>query len=589
MATTPKKFSIRLNAFLFNENTVNFQMFLADAGRGVKAYDLRSSLGMEGKIYVKEREAGRPKWAAQLDMIHGSTLPGLTTLSASAVIFIKAKKRVVAFVFGYGRYLLDDAKFELDFGIKTALNTLDNTTLRSVDLYSMEQEPMQKRTQAVRSSNINSFGIDVSRDILKAVTGDARPGIDWETIHGGGAQFSFTTKIENFDELKDLAIKLGDSFDLKNYKTNFEWVDNIQRVQSDALRIKLDDLLVADLQKGIPSQLQLTLPEIGEWDKIAGFSYTNAKTQIKPAISVSDYFSANSPKGHTVDKLKSNRVFCYDVNNFESNYSVYSCLYYEVVDGTKTYILFSNSWFCIDGEFLKSIDEALKTVPISTIRFPDVKKFSVPVTKTNKSGISLESEGDYNTRVSGSAGYHLLDKQLVKPRVGASSIEVCDLLSNNNEFIHAKHRKGGSSGISHLFAQGRIAAELLLSDQEFRKGARAKLKGTSKDLIPLAKFDPRSSEIIFLVLGDKPSEVKENLPFFSKVNLWITYLSLTQRNFKVSVAAAEISATTGAMVASAAAPIIPKIGKIKATKAKSIKGGVTPTVSAAAATVSKKP
>lgn len=544
-------------------------MFLADTGRGVKAYDLRASLGMEGKIYVKEREEGRPKWAAQLDTMHGSTLPDLSTLSASAVIFIKAKKRVVAFVFGYGRYLLDDAKFVLDFGIKTALNTLDNTTLRSVDLYSMEQAPMQKRTQAVRSSNINSFGIDVSRDILKAVTGDARSGIVWETIHGGGAQFSFTVKIEGFDELKKVAEELGTYYDLSIYKTDFEWVDNIQRVQSDALRLALDGLLVADLQKGIPTELQLTLPEIGEWDKISGFSYTNAKTDVKSVISAVDYFAVNPPKGHTLEKLKSNRVFCYDVNNNENNYSVYSCLYFEVLYNKKIYILFSNSWFCIDVNFLNSIDQSLKTVPVSTISFPDVLKYSVPVTKTNKSGIALENEGDYNSRVSGSAGYHLLDKQLVKPRVGASSIEVCDLLSNSNEFIHAKHRKGGSSGISHLFAQGRIAAELLLSDQEFRKGARAKLKGVSKDLIPLAKFDPAISEIIFLVLGDKSSDVKENLPFFSKINLWITYLSLTQRNFKVSIAGAQLSSTA---IASATAPIIPKIGKIKTSRLKPTKG-----------------
>ncbi|PYD90666.1 hypothetical protein DNF23_21315 [Pseudomonas syringae pv. pisi] len=558
--TTPKKFSIRLNAFLIDENTTPFKALLADAGHGVTIYDLRASLGIDGAIYVKERAEGRPKWATQLDALHGAQIPNLTTLSASAVVFVKAKKRVVAFVFGYGRYLLDDSKFVLDFGIKTALNSLDNKTLRSVDLYSMEQEPMQKRTQAVRSSNINAFGIDVSRDILKAVTGEARSGIDWETIHGGGAQFSFTAKILGFEELNQLAEALGDLYDLSIYKTDFNWVDNIQRVQSDSLRATLDGLLVADLQNGIPSDLQLTLPEIGEWDKIAGFSYTHAKTDIKAIISTADYFAANPASGHTLEKLKSNRVFCYDVNSLETNFSVYSCLYYERVYKNKIYILFSNSWFCVDVDFLNSINTSISTVPISTLNFPSVLKYTVPVTKKNKSGFVLESEGDYNLRVSTLAKYHLLDKKLVKPRVGASSIEVCDLLSGNREFIHAKHRKGGSSGISHLFAQGRISAELLLSDKEFRKGARGKLKGVSKDLVPLDKFDPSLSEIVFLVLGDKSIDVKSNLPFFSKVNLWITYLSLTQRNFKVSIAGAPLSSSAIPMPTSL---IVPKSGKIK--------------------------
>lgn len=580
---TPKKFSIRLNAFLIDENSTPFQALLADAGRGVAKYDLRASLGIDGVIYVKERAAGRPKWATQLDELHGAQIPNLTTLSASAVVFVKSKKRVVAFVFGYGRYLLDDSKFVLDFGIKTALNSLDNKTLRSVDLYSMEQEPMQKRTQAVRNSNINAFGIDVSRDILKAVTGEARAGIDWETIHGGGAQFSFTAKILGFEELSQLAEALSDLYNLSIYKTDFEWVDNIQRVQSDSLRATLDGLLVSDLQKGVPSDLQLTLPEIGEWDKIAGFSYTHAKTDVKSIISTADYFAANPAGGHTLEKLKSNRVFCYDVNNLEANYSVYSCVYYERAYKNKIYILFSNSWFCVDVDFLDSINTSISTIPISTLIFPSVQKYTVPVTKVNKSGIALESEGDYNLRVSAMAGYHLLDKKLVKPRVGASSIEVCDLLSDNREFIHAKHRKGGSSGISHLFAQGRISAELLLSDKEFRKGARGKLKGVGKDLVPLDKFDSSLSEIVFLVLGDKSIDVKSNLPFFSKVNLWITYLSLTQRNFKVSIAGAPLSSS---VIPAATSLIIPKPGKIKVAPTAPIS---IPTPSSIAPVVVSKP
>lgn len=555
MATQPKKFSIRLNAFLFNNKSSKFQMFLGEVGRGTKAYDLQHAFGIEGKIYVQEKEAGRPKWADQLDLMHGKNIPGLDTKSASAVIFVKTKKRVVAFVFGYGRYLLDDGTYVLDFGIKTALNTLDNATLRSVDLYSMEQEPMQKRNQAVRNSNINAFGIDVSRDILKAVTGEARTGIEWETIHGGGPQYSFTVRIQGFNELKAVAEDLSSFYDLSIYKKDFEWVDNIQRVQSDALRATLDGLLIKDLQKGIPAKLQLTLPEIGEWDKISGFSYTHGKTKVKSSISAIDYFSVNPAKGHTIGKLKSNRVFCYDVNGLETNFSVYSCIYYERLYKNNIYILFSNSWFCIDVDFLDSINEALRTIPVSSLKFPDVIRYSVPVTPTNKAGISLENEGDYNLRVSKAFGYHLLDKKLIKPRIGASSIELCDLLSNKSEFIHAKHRKGGSAGISHLFAQGRIAAELLLSDQEFREGARAELKGKSKDLVPLQKFDPSKAEIVFLVLGDASINVKNNLPFFSKVNLWITYLSLTQRNFEVSIAGADLSlAIIAAPVASTKKP-----------------------------------
>jgi uncharacterized protein (TIGR04141 family) len=193
----------------------------------------------------------------------------------------------------------------------------------------------------------------------------------------------------------------------------------------------------------------------------------------------------------------------------------------------------------------------------SKLIFPDVETYAAAKAKKAKksSWISVEAEGAYNERVSKSCGYHLLDRKLIKPRTGASSIELCDLLSNKGEFIHAKHKKGGSAGISHLFAQGRIAAELMLSDKEFRKGARSKLPGANKSLVPLDNFDPSKSEIVFLVLGDKSSDVKNNLPFFSKVNLWVTYLSLTQRNFEVSIAGADLAPAVSAPISVPAAPV----------------------------------
>jgi uncharacterized protein (TIGR04141 family) len=274
-------------------------------------------------------------------------------------------------------------------------------------------------------------------------------------------------------------------------------------------------------------------------------------------ISAADYFAVNPAAGHTLEKLKSNRVFCYDVNGNETYYSVYSCVYYELMHDKKFYILFSNGWFCVDTDFLDRINSSLKNVRESKLIFPDVETYAAAKAKKAKksSWISVEAEGAYNERVSKSCGYHLLDRKLIKPRTGASSIELCDLLSNKGEFIHAKHKKGGSAGISHLFAQGRIAAELMLSDKEFRKGARSKLPGANKSLVPLDNFDPSKSEIVFLVLGDKSSDVKNNLPFFSKVNLWVTYLSLTQRNFEVSIAGADLAPAVSAPISVPAAPV----------------------------------
>lgn len=85
-----------------------------------------------------------------------------------------------------------------------------------------------------------------------------------------------------------------------------------------------------------------------------------------------------------------------------------------------------------------------------------------------------------------------MDKKLVKSSRTTTSIELCDLADVKNKvLIHAKHRKGGSSGLSHLFAQASVASELILGDEEFRAAAREVIEShygsAAKRLIPAKK------------------------------------------------------------------------------------------------------
>lgn len=175
-------------------------------------------------------------------------------------------------------------------------------------------------------------------------------------------------------------------------------------------------------------------------------------------------------------------------------------------------------------------------IKISDLTFPPINVWK----EDNK--LKVKSEGDYNERASRLFGYHLLDKRLIKSNRTTTPIELCDLLAIRNQLIHVKHRKGGSSGLIHLFSQGSISAELLLGDKEFRKATGALLKKVSpplKNIIPLNKFRCDEVEIIFLILGDDSETLKDNLPFFSKVNLSKTYENLTKKVFNVTIAGAD--------------------------------------------------
>ena len=124
---------------------------------------------------------------------------GLANRSSSAVLLLRVDGDLFAFAFGYGRHLIEQSAFVQDFGLRTALNTLDHKSLRSVDLHTLEDQPVQKKSQAARDSEIGVFGVDIMRDILRAVTGDPKSGIGLKQIAGGDAMFSFGVDMEASD------------------------------------------------------------------------------------------------------------------------------------------------------------------------------------------------------------------------------------------------------------------------------------------------------------------------------------------------------------------------------------------------------
>jgi uncharacterized protein (TIGR04141 family) len=307
-----------LNAFMAREehNEKAYLDFLAQDAQ-VTQYPLDNALNIDGVLFVKKSQEKKPKWAGFAEQLTGAKLGEITNKSSSAVLLLKSHEQIFAFTFGYGRFLIDQRYFVSDFGIKTALNTLQHDSLRSVDLYTVQDQALQRKAQAVRASDIGVFGIDVSSDVLRAVTGTSRIDIGFRNISGGDAVYSFGINMATSD-IPKIATQLASYYKLDHYKQDFLWVDNIRRLKDRAKTESLDEILV------------------------------------------------------------------------------------------------------------------------SAIRQKDHEAVAV----------------SYNERAAFAHGYYLLDKKLVKSTRTTTAIELCDLLTSNREFVHVKHRKGGSAGLSHLFSQG---------------------------------------------------------------------------------------------------------------------------------------
>jgi uncharacterized protein (TIGR04141 family) len=525
-----------LNAFLAKEEFAaqDTFKFLKDSAQ-VKTYALDSKHGLEGNFYVKIPNEIKPRWSLFAENLTASSLQELSNRSSSAVLIIRGQDSTVAFTFGYGRFLIDTKYFVHDFGIKTALNTLNHDSLRSVDLLTLDDQAVQKKSQASRDSGVGVFGIDISKDVLRAVTGSPKTGVDFYSISGGDSVYAFGVEI-NVNELSKLVDLLSGYYKNDSYKKEFSWVDNIRKVKEKSEIDALDEKLINKL-KNKSLDVIITLPEIVQWDRIWGFSFTRAKKSINPVIESRKYLDDIDTNNVSIESIKRDRLFVYDVNENETEHQIYSCIYFEHKEENKTYILFSGFWYEIDKSFQSRIDAILSQINVSTLTFPKIYVWT-EIDK-GKEKLKIEAEGDYNERASKSFNYYLLDKKLIKSNRTTTPIELCDLMTDNMQLIHVKHRKGGSAGLSHLFAQGNVSAEVLLGDAEFRKRARKVLKSVKdglQDIVPINGFKSEGVEIVFLILGEDSLTLKSNLPFFSKVNLSKVFESLSQRGFNVSIA-----------------------------------------------------
>jgi len=454
----------------------------------------------------------------------------VTNRSNAAVLVIRRKRRIFAFTFGHGWHLLREDVLEPDFGLKAALNGVRHDSLRSLDSFSVEEQTVHKRSQASRASELQVFGIDVSRDILRAVTGVPRDGVPLQAVSGTGATLAISahTDFKGLGPLADLLLSL---FRRRTYKEHFAWVDYVQRVTDPAMVAVLNGKLLEDLGSDTP-QSYLAPPEPLDWEKIHAFGYSRSRKRRDLDMSLAHYLEKVEEDSLTIDVLEQHKVSAYgdDEETPVDGWPVYKCLVFETSHDGGRFVLTVGDWFEVDRDFATQVNRILGRVPIADVSLPTVRR--------DPDG-RLESEPAYNRRAAeDDPSMALLDTKIARCRGTSTGIEVCDLLSDDGDLIHVKHRKGGSSSLSHLFAQGRMSAEALLRDEEFRDDARGflrQIRPAWERRIPVEKPDTRRYSIVFAILGGDEEHPGQRLPFFSQLNLVRTYEALDALGYHVGV------------------------------------------------------
>ncbi|MFN0180516.1 MAG: TIGR04141 family sporadically distributed protein [Gemmatimonadales bacterium] len=465
-------------------------------GRGVRLG--RSLIGM---LYVKPTEVAEPAWIAYFDGKVDVSGIKLSSASSAAVLLTRRKARTFALTFGYGRFLLNEEAIEPRFGLRATLNAIEPSMIRSIDHRRLDAVSRHTREQVSRLSAINSFGVDVARDLLRAVTGcptDPSLGVQLSgaDVLAVVGKVPLKSLLEQLDRYAGLA-------DQTTYRGTFPWVDNIAEVRAAGERERLGRGLVDAIKRGVHDRIGIAVPEIMDWSNAAGFRYgPHPDDRVFADLSIANVLQEyGRPDRLTLQDLHQTRIHLgeADTGSTSRSWPVVKCLVAELELDEGLFVLSEGSWYQVSRDYRDQVASDVGKIPKSTIVLP----------KYNG-----QNEGEYNQRAArkGKDRLTLLDRKLIACG-NRSTVEPCDLNSSERQMVHVK-RRGASSAMSHLFAQGLVAGEMFALDTPFRHAFNERLPAGMRMADPQQAPRPGTHELSYVLLGC--DDVQATLPFLAR-------------------------------------------------------------------------
>jgi uncharacterized protein (TIGR04141 family) len=461
-----------------------------------------------GVFYYKRSFTNPPDWITSFFNNHSAIDPDNFFGSGSKAVLIvkipyRSKNRFFAIPFGSGRFLLKDFCYEERFGLITSLNILEAKSIRGLDKRTLSTNPKSSREQIARASEAVDFQIDFEKDLVQSITGKSTD-TSFGNIITGKEALSVSAKID-ISNIKDFLKKSLSTFEKKDYQRNFKWIDQIKEVKVQSIIDKLNEKLIKKVNEK-DETTWLAVPEIIDWTDVKGFKYSRRKKdRLHDELELPDFLSESGITVTNTDDLKNAAISCWsDANDdYEYSWNAFACLNAEIDIGKKKYFLSNSKWYEINSEFVDAVNREFDEIEQKNLGLPDYNHIR---------------EGDYNIAAAKQVDALCLDALNLSYGGGHSKIEFCDILTRDKRLIHIK-KYGGSAVLSHLFAQGFVSAELLVTDGTFRqKVIDQLLPAAYKKLIPTKRPKAAEYEIYYGIITKQKKE-KLTIPFFSKVVL----------------------------------------------------------------------
>ncbi len=469
-------------------------------------------------LYLRKNETHDPWWKGYLGLSRQlqQSYPG-------GILFIPVGNRWFAATFGQSYHHLSSSSYEYDFGLKTTLNAIDRKSLRSTDAVNPETAK-RERIQAPKDSDLSFFSFDGdSNTVLKRISGRTQEQYqDLFTSVTGCDSIRVTTK-KCATELIAFCQNLLGLYLKQDAEKKFPEVFNVRSEKNPKTLSMLDTALLNAIKQK-DSSLTLSYPDMLNYQNLGQIQFGSLPAA---ELFTMESFWKSIPEQRlttlTISQVKNSYNVCiHDADGKPLNSaspSLYKCLIFEHQHDGKLYHFCEGKWYCVNQSLVESLRSFLDPHFSSSSALP-VNTYS--------------SEADYNMAVSEKQERTLLfDRKDFFPK-GQTQIELCDLCQLGvDDSVSLIHVKVGvhSSRLSHLFAQGYVGSQELLSDVEalkhFEKIVNAsKVSPNDKETI-IKSVKGRSFKVAFAIITKKPLESKSDaLPLFSRINLRRAILSL---------------------------------------------------------------
>ena len=480
------------------------------------------NFGEGARLYVFVENDHTPIWLREVRTLF--VVPGaIQTSSAAGVLLFRAAGRVFASTFAHGWMYLDEHRFEGDFGLRAAINALDDTKLRRLEranlgdaLRAVSLSPFQR--------GLTSFGLDDALDLIRKISGRTRDDASANAMTG--SRSLRVTGEFGLADLPTLAAEALDYYESTAYQqTQFAILDSVMPIADRELSELLDDLAATSIREGL-QQFELGLP-IGFDDQAVSYKFMGPGLRgSHPDLLLRHYAEAMGPRlaDLTIETLRAHKIVAIfdDDSRPDVKWSVRSSLVGSLVHDQERYAVNEGEWYRIEQGFKDAIEAGFLDLIEDWEHPPEpLRRLYSPDGEEGR----YEAEAVYNARFAQASGFVLLDRALIRiPGVERSDFESCDVLDiAGKRFLHVKKSSRRSSVLSHFFKQGANSARLFSTFEpawehlrelvETRGGAE-----TAADL-DAARLDDRLWRVEFIIADTPRENGAFNIPFFSKVSL----------------------------------------------------------------------